>query len=199
MRAHDGRSSPEVRPSLGRGLLCLGTFEPPKSQASLARSFPRVVARCPEALLALVGRVEDGWRAGYGDGIAEHIRRAATGDSVRVVPITPDPYRWHAAADVLVCASDNESMPRVILEAMAFGTLVVSTDVFGIPEVVEDGVTGLLCRSRDEEALAARLSDGLAAEHGEIRAAADHRVRERHDADAYAAAFRRLIDTVLSA
>jgi glycosyltransferase involved in cell wall biosynthesis len=43
----------------------------------------------------------------------------------------------------------------VLLEAMAMGTPVVSTDVTGIPEVLEDGVTGLAVPQRDPSALAA--------------------------------------------
>ena len=150
-----------------------GTIEPRKSQASLARAFARVADRHPEALLALVGQLDEQWTAPYVDGLAQHLERAGMAERVLVTPLTPEPFEWHVASDVLVCASDNESLPRVILEAMAFETLVVSTDIFGIPEVVEDGVTGFLCRSRDEHELAEKLSDVLdrQADHRHIAAA----------------------------
>jgi glycosyltransferase involved in cell wall biosynthesis len=191
-----------ARSALGIGLeqkvvLCLGTIEPRKSQASLARAFAPVAERYPEALLALVGRSDE--PSTYVDGLAQHLKRAGMADRVLITPLTSNPFEWHVASDVLVCASDNESLPRVILEAMAFGTLVVSTDIFGIPEVVEDGVTGFLCRSRDEHELAEKLSDVLNTqpEHRAISAAAAERVRQRHDADSYAAGFQDLIAGLL--
>jgi glycosyltransferase involved in cell wall biosynthesis len=178
-----------------RLVLCLGTIEHRKAQASLARAFGRVSERFPDALLALVGRLDEGWTASYAAGLYEHLLRAGMLEAVLVRPLTPDPFLWHTAADVLVCASDNESMPRVILEAMAFGTPVVATDVFGIPEVVEDGVTGFLVRARDEGEIVEVLTRVLAAPdgHREVCAAASEVVRRRHDADAYAERFRGLM------
>jgi D-inositol-3-phosphate glycosyltransferase len=180
-------------------VLCLGTIEPRKSQASLARAFASMARQRPEALLALVGHGNESWTRNYRAGMAQHLLRAGMLDRVLIAPLTSNPFAWHVAADVLVCASDNESLPRVILEAMAFGTLVVSTDVFGIPEVIEDGVTGFLCRSRDEHEIAETLGDVLIArpEHREIRAAAAARVRQRHDADAYAADFQDLLHEIV--
>ena len=55
-------------------------------------------------------------------------------------------------------------MPRVILEAMAFGTPVVSTRVFGVPELIEHGHTGYLCEMRDLDDLARTLDRVLAAD-----------------------------------
>ena len=76
---------------------------------------------------------------------------------------------------MLVCASDVESLPRSMLEAMAFGRPVASTAVFGIPELVEDGVSGFLCRDRDLAALRGMLervadtSRGRPGRHGRSR------------------------------
>jgi D-inositol-3-phosphate glycosyltransferase len=192
------RSALQIDPDQ-RLVLCLGTIEPRKSQASLARAFSRVAERCPDAMLALVGRSGEAWTAPYVDGIAEYLKRTGMTDRVMITPLTSNPFAWHAAADVLVCASDVESLPRVVLEAMAFGTFVVATDVFGIPEVVEDRVTGFLCRSRDEQELADKLSHALTMRPDDkIPAAAEARVRQRHDADVYALGFRDLIDALMS-
>ena len=74
-----------------------------------------------------------------------------------------------AAADILVAASvtaadgDEEGIPNVLKEAMASGMPVVGTLHGGIPELVEDGVSGWLVPERDEAALAAALAR-LAAE-----------------------------------
>jgi glycosyltransferase involved in cell wall biosynthesis len=59
-----------------------------------------------------------------------------------------------AASDVLLLPSENECLPMVILEAMASGLPVIATDVAGISEAVEDGVTGRLVAAGDTEGLA---------------------------------------------
>ena len=67
-------------------------------------------------------------------------------------------------AAVLACPcvvgsdGNRDGLPTVLLEAMAVGLPVVSTDVVGIPELVRDGETGLLVAEGDPEALAAALA-----------------------------------------
>jgi glycosyltransferase involved in cell wall biosynthesis len=58
--------------------------------------------------------------------------------------------------DLYVNTSYQEGMPNGVLEAMACALPVVATDADGTPELVEDGVTGYLCRMGDLEALVAR-------------------------------------------
>ena len=63
----------------------------------------------------------------------------------------------YARTDVLVLPTRRDSYPRVIMEAMCRGIPVVASRVDGIPEMVEDGVTGLLCEPGDPASLASRL------------------------------------------
>ena len=63
------------------------------------------------------------------------------------------------AIDIVVLSSDSEAFPLSLLEAMASSRPIVSTAVGGIPEIVEDGVTGYLVPPRDATSLAARLVD----------------------------------------
>jgi glycosyltransferase involved in cell wall biosynthesis len=71
-------------------------------------------------------------------------------------------------ADVFVLApivtpdGDRDGIPNVLLEAMASGLPVVSTDISGIPELVHDGVNGYLVPAGDSDALAAALRKLLA-------------------------------------
>ena len=51
---------------------------------------------------------------------------------------------------VLLTRYPNEGQPISILEAMGNGMVVITTDHAGIPDIVEDGVNGFLCRSKDE-------------------------------------------------
>ncbi len=61
------------------------------------------------------------------------------------------------AADCVVLPSYREGMPRSLLEAAAVGRPIVTTNVEGCREAIEDGVTGLLCRVRDASDLAEKL------------------------------------------
>jgi teichuronic acid biosynthesis glycosyltransferase TuaC len=68
----------------------------------------------------------------------------------------------YAAADVLVLASSREGWANVLLEAMACGTPVVASDVWGTPEVVTERVAGRLVRPRTGAAFAAAIAGLLA-------------------------------------
>ena len=61
---------------------------------------------------------------------------------------------YYQRAALLVMPSFYESFGIACLEAMAFGLPVVATRVGGLPEVIEDGVTGLLVPPGDADALA---------------------------------------------
>ena len=58
--------------------------------------------------------------------------------NVDIITETRDAYDFFVLSDMFVCTSYEESFPRVLLEAMAFETPIVSTDVHGIPEMVTD-------------------------------------------------------------
>lgn len=72
-------------------------------------------------------------------------------------------------ACLLVLPSHNEGVPNVLLESMACGTPVIATRVGGIPEVVEEGVTGLLFEPGDITKLSHALKNGLTINWDRIR------------------------------
>ena len=104
--------------------------------------------RLPDATLLVVGDGEERAR----------LERLA-GDRVRFLGAQPreQVLRVLRAADVAVLSSRWENFPHVLVEALAVGTPVVATAVGGVPEIVEDGVNGLLVPAEDPEALAAAL------------------------------------------
>ncbi len=61
--------------------------------------------------------------------------------------------RYLRAADLFVLASRSEGLPYVLIEALQAGVPIVATKVGGIPEVVEDGVSGILTEPLDNKAL----------------------------------------------
>jgi glycosyltransferase involved in cell wall biosynthesis len=66
----------------------------------------------------------------------------------------PDVTEIVAASDFLILPSDYEGLPASILEAMALGRTVIATPVGGVPEIVADGVNGLLVPPRSPDLLA---------------------------------------------
>ena len=67
-----------------------------------------------------------------------------------------------AEADCIVLPSYREGTPRSLLEAAAMGRPIITTEAVGCRDVVEDGVTGYLCRVRDGVDLAAKMERMLA-------------------------------------
>lgn len=83
---------------------------------------------------------------------------------VRLVGPVPNAElaRWYSAADVLVLASSREGWANVLLEAMACGTPVAATDIWGTPEVVTSDAVGLLVKERSGGAFAHAIARMLA-------------------------------------
>jgi colanic acid/amylovoran biosynthesis glycosyltransferase len=101
------------------------------------------------------------------------------------------------AARALVLPSFPEGLGRVVLEAFARGRTVVGTDGGGIPDIVSDGVDGILIPRDDTEALAAAL--GCVFEDAELverlgRAAHDTYLRWHQTVTDFASAYRELVD-----
>ncbi|HYC89654.1 MAG TPA: glycosyltransferase family 4 protein, partial [Thermoanaerobaculia bacterium] len=113
-------------------------------------------------------------------------RAAALGleDRLRFTGPRDDVAEQMAAMDVLLCTSSHESFGRVLVEAMAVGTPVVATPVGGIPDVVDDGRTGLLARDAEGLAAAVRRILGDPALAARLAAAAREEARRRFDAAA---------------
>ncbi|HRJ46525.1 MAG TPA: glycosyltransferase [Opitutaceae bacterium] len=97
----------------------------------------------------------------YMETLQEDIQLMGLQDTVKIFPETPDIYDFYRLADLLVCTSFEESFPRVILEAMAFGNRIVSTDVNGIAEMLTNTDEAWLVPAGDQHKLAAALKAAL--------------------------------------
>lgn len=119
------------------------------------------------------------------------------GDRFRYAGPIDDVPEVLRSLDVLVNASDAEPFGLSVLEAQACGIAVIGTDAGGIPDFVQDGVTGLLIPPRDEAALAAALRRaGDPALRTRLAAAALETVRARHSIEARALALSRVYRSV---
>lgn len=85
-------------------------------------------------------------------------------DRVRIAGFQPNPYPWMAGAELLVLCSDHEGLPNVLIEALACGTRVVSTDCPSGPREILDGeLAQYLVPCGDAAALAAAMGKALGA------------------------------------
>ncbi len=165
---------------------------PHKSQTDLLRAAALARGEAPRLRV---------WIAGEGPlrrALEEEHRALGLGTVVRFLGFRDDVNDLLRAADLFVVSSYLEGMGTATLDAMAAGLPVVATRVGGIPEIVEDGVSGILVPPRDPGALAAamvRLSNDadLRARLGE---AGRVRVRE-FSADRTEERTRALYDEVL--
>jgi glycosyltransferase involved in cell wall biosynthesis len=175
--------------------LFVGVLERYKAVDVLAEAWPLVAPRLPGARLRIVGR-------GTMTDVVE-----------RLVAEHPQTVEWvpRLAADdvagaiddatLLVLPSRSEGLGRVIVEAFCRGRGVVGSRVGGIPDLVEDGVTGLLVPPGDAAALANALvralgEPGLAARLG--RNARTAIAPWLTTPEAYAARMRALVEEVAS-
>ena len=95
-----------------------------------------------------------------------------------------DPLPYYAAADCVVLPSYHEGMSNVLLEAAATGRPVITSDIPGCREAVEDGKTGLLCKARDCASLyeqMARMAETSPAERQAMGLAAHEKMVQEFD------------------
>jgi glycosyltransferase involved in cell wall biosynthesis len=122
-------------------------------------------------------------------------------DRVRFTGLRTDVPAIFRGLDLLVLPSRSEGLPMVLLEAFGLSVPVVATRVGGTPELVEDGVTGLLVPPEDPAALADAIARALASP--ELRRDLGTRARrvfeEKLDARRMVAAFESIFEEVLGA
>lgn len=195
----DPEAFPEPGPMPAEGLrmVNIGRLSEQKGQLILMPVMSRVAGTEEDTQLTLIG---DGELRGALE--AEIAARRLEGHVTLAGWQTEEEVRAAlAGCHALVLPSFAEGLPMVIMEAMAAGRPVISTYVAGIPELVQDGVTGWLVPAGDDAALADAVMV-LAAMPAEDRAALGRagraRVLERHDmyreAEKLAGHFRAVVD-----
>ncbi len=141
----------QIRDKLGLPLdasliLFVGRLSHIKGVDILLRSLSRLNGREYRAMLAGTG--------GQGDELEQLAIQLGVRDKVDFLGLRDDVSRLMLAADCLVLPSRWEGLPMVVLEAMARAKPVIASAVGGIPEVIQDGITGWLVPPEDPLALA---------------------------------------------
>lgn len=145
--------SRDLKSELGiTGPFCLfvGRLSHEKGILSLVEAFPAIAKAIPDARLVVVGEgplYEAAHDRVVTLGLQGHVLfRGFLDHSILA--------SYYATADVLIAPSVREGIALAIAEAMACGCCVVASDLPGLRDYLEDGVSGLLVRSGDRDALA---------------------------------------------
>lgn len=159
----------------------VGRIDTWKGQDVFIRAVASLVPRIPGIKAVIAGEVSDGARtAGFDTGLARLVEELGVAAHVVFAGFRTDVPRLMAAADVVVhSATEPEPFGRVIAEGMMAGRPVIATNAGGVPEIIDDGISGLLVPCGDSDALADAMAyiyehpaEGQAiAEEGRKRAA----------------------------
>jgi glycosyltransferase involved in cell wall biosynthesis len=134
-------------------VLLFGRITPYKGVEDLFDSAPLVAREIPGVRFVVAGKPV----TGYSPPEAPTLENRGRIDTMYGYIPGTDTGRLFYEAQVAVCPYTDASQSGVVLTAFAFGCPVVVTDVGGLPEYVTDGVTGLVVKRGDREALAEAL------------------------------------------
>lgn len=137
-------------------ILYVGRLEERKGTDLLLKAIPKVIQECPSARFTLAGKDFRGNRYEkefFGNGGKPYEDRVTFAGQVDNETLE----RLYEDCDILVVPSRYESFGLIYAEAMSHGKPVIGCRVGGVPEVVIDGVTGLLARADDVDDLASKI------------------------------------------
>lgn len=165
-------------PANGRRIVLVGRLDPQKAPERMIEAFVQVRARYPDAQLVLVGDGE------LRPQVEARIDRERLHGAVHLLGYRRDVIEILHHCDVFAFSSSWEAMGRSMLEAMLMAKPVVAPAIYGIPEVVQDGVTGRLYEVGRTGQLAERIADCLAepARAAAMGRAAQTQIRRLFDA-----------------
>jgi glycosyltransferase involved in cell wall biosynthesis len=169
-------SGRDVRAELGLAavtpiVLSVGVLRAQKAHGVLIRAAEAVAREAPEARFLIAGTGPEGER------LRRLVGELGLEQSVLLLGHRRDVPDLLAAADVAVSSSDFEGSPLAVMEYMAAGKAIVATRVGGVPDLIEDGVHGLLVERRDAAALAGAILRFLG--DAELRGRVGLQARER--------------------
>lgn len=130
-------------------VICPGTIEYRKGQDLLLKVIPKLREAIPRLRILYVGDAATQW----GQDFLQSVARDNIENTITHWHARPGLFDLLRMADVLAFPSRAEALPRTILEAMVMKTPVVASSVDGVPELIDNGQTGLLFECNDSEGL----------------------------------------------
>ena len=112
--------------------------------------------------------------------VRKWIEESELDEYVKLIGEVTDVGSWLSIMDVFLFTSATEGLPNVLIEAQGFGVPVVSTKVGGVPEIVEDGETGILIEQTSSVILGEAIIEMLGQkDFAKVRKNTEKRTRER--------------------
>lgn len=123
-----------------------------KGYSDLLHAFAKISSKYPDWKVIFMGKGE----VGNGEKIAKELNIV---EKIKFTGWVTDKQKndYFKSAAIYCLPSYGEGFPMGILDAWAYGVPVVTTPVGGIPDIVKDGINGLLCNPGDQDALAEKL------------------------------------------
>jgi glycosyltransferase involved in cell wall biosynthesis len=81
--------------------------------------------------------------------LVEMVENSGYKDNIHFIKETDKVFSYYLISDIFACTSLVESLPRVILEAMAFELPIIASNIYGVPEEIEDKKSGILVKAGD--------------------------------------------------
>jgi glycosyltransferase involved in cell wall biosynthesis len=132
-------------------LALFGRIEPYKGQHVLIEAVEALKARGLDISATLIGHVMD---RDYATRLQQEVGKKNLNRHIRFIDFVPEAARHMGCFDVIVLATEAETFGLVLVEAMQAGVAVIGTNAGGVPEIIEDGITGLLTEPGNSVSLA---------------------------------------------
>ncbi len=177
-------------------IVTAGRIVKEKNHMLLVRAFGDIADKYPNAIVQIYGSPDDKQIVGS---INEYAKEKDLEKRIEFKGINNDLENELQGASMFVLSSDSEGMPNALMEAMALGIPVISTDCpCGGPDMlIEDGVNGLLVPVGDEKALAEAMSNLLDDDELAKRLSAEGlKIRETAKADTILSQWKNYFDEV---
>ncbi|MCM1154893.1 MAG: glycosyltransferase [Roseburia sp.] len=133
--------------------ICVGDIYANKNQLNVIKAFHIALNKGINGSLSIYGHDN---RA-YADECRNYIRSNNLAGYIKIKGFCSNMKDVYRNSDVLICGSMRESYPNAISEAMAFGLVIISTPVAGVPETVKDGMNGYLTDDYTAEAISRKI------------------------------------------
>jgi glycosyltransferase involved in cell wall biosynthesis len=174
--------------------VCVARFAPQKNHALLLKAFAQGPATDPRAHLVLVGE------GILQEGLKEQAKNLGLANRVHFLGLRTDIPDVLGAMDAFVLSSDWEGNPLSVMEAMASGLPIVSTDAGGVPKLFKSGKEGFIVARGDAQALGRSMASLLRDQETRqsLGSAAARRAKQNFDVSTMVQAYEELYEKLVN-